>query len=177
MSGRELGFSFSSTPGFALSMRLTPDIKLALQNARESNQKISFRLSETQNGQNKSGTSQNGAVLTVGTQEFILGSTKDGNAEIIQMPPHGSSSPCCCLSVASLVQKLTPPLRGLTLDGDLKSRMRALEAEAQIKQKQRQAVILDAGHVQSELLGVCPQNTGIKAWCSSRCASHFNRAN
>eukprot|EP00195_Chlamydomonas_chlamydogama_P017098 CAMPEP_0202897242 /NCGR_PEP_ID=MMETSP1392-20130828/6061_1 /ASSEMBLY_ACC=CAM_ASM_000868 /TAXON_ID=225041 /ORGANISM="Chlamydomonas chlamydogama, Strain SAG 11-48b" /LENGTH=407 /DNA_ID=CAMNT_0049582833 /DNA_START=172 /DNA_END=1392 /DNA_ORIENTATION=+ len=125
-------FGFSAQPAYAVHIRLTPELKAAIVQAQQAGHAVSLRFKQD-------GPFNQQAILTIGGQEFFFSSASENNCDVIQLPDSSDPQPECT-AVGCIKQKLNMQR---TLDDGLKSRVRASGMEAQMKARQRQAVLVD----------------------------------
>eukprot|EP00798_Chlamydomonas_sp_ICE-L_P029163 gene29163-32385_t len=124
-------FHTSPSPQYSTHIRLTASLKHELQNAASSGQSVSLRFRD------------GSAVLTLGSREYLLQSSKEKNCDVLQLPEDLESNEGC-LAIGSVQHKLNVQR---TLDDSLKSKLRAKEAEVQMQRTQSQAVMIsNKGH-------------------------------
>ena len=105
------GFAFAADPSYAAHIRLTPELRQALNAAQSSQQPVSLRMAERQGDRDKGLPDQQWAVLTIGDREFSFSSAVD-NAEIVQLPDP-SKPGSQCLGLGSVRQKLNLQVQSL----------------------------------------------------------------
>ncbi|GIL48784.1 hypothetical protein Vafri_5224 [Volvox africanus] len=114
--------------GFAVQLRLTPELKQALISARASGEPFSLRFRDEPHRE---------AVLTVAGQEYFFSTAQQaGQVEVVEMDP-GSK---LASSVASVKQRLTIQR---PLDADSRPRGLGLGAPLPEDRRKRSAVLLD----------------------------------
>ncbi|GIL69412.1 hypothetical protein Vretimale_13503 [Volvox reticuliferus] len=114
--------------GFAVQLRLTPELKQALISARASGEPFSLRFRDEPHRE---------AVLTVAGQEYFFSTAQQaGQVEVVEMDPGSKSAS----SVASVKQRLTIQR---PLEGDTRPRALGFAGTLAEDRRKRSAVLLD----------------------------------